>query len=74
VGSLMFEIMYWPINPQIEFWRVIVWQPSAFVYPVERTLIALIATVVGVPLIRALRAYGFEIGGAKTNATLQGKH
>jgi len=74
VGSLMFEIMYWPTNPQTEFWKVLVWQPTTFLYPVERTLITLIATVIGAPLIKALRAYGFEIGGAKTNATLQGKH
>jgi len=74
-GSLMFEIMYWPTtNSQTEFWKIIVWQPTTFLYPVERTLITLIATVIGIPLIKALRAYGFEIGGLKTNATLQGKH
>jgi len=70
VGSVMFEIFY---GPTIQFWKVLVWQPTAFVYPIERTLITLIATVIGAPLIRALRNYGFEIGGAK-NATLQGKH
>jgi len=75
VGSLMFETMYWPtMYPQTEFWKVLVWQPATFVYPIERTLIALLATVIGVPLIRALRAYGFEIGGVKTNATLQSEH
>jgi hypothetical protein len=75
VGSLMFEIMYWPtIHSQTEFWKILVWQPTTFLYPLERTLITLIATVIGIPLIKALRAYGFEIGGAKTNATLQSKH
>jgi len=75
VGSMMFEIMYWPtIHSQTEFWKIVVWQPTTFLYPVERTLITLIATVIGVPLIKALRVYGFEIGGSKTNATLQGKN
>jgi len=75
VGSLMFEAMYWPTTPpQTEFWKALVWQPTTFVYPIERTLITVIATVIGAPLIKALRAYGFEIGGVKTNATLQGKH
>jgi len=75
VGSVMFEIMYWPTTPsQTEFWKIVVWQPTTFLYPVERTLITLIATVTGVPLIKALRAYGFEIGGSKTNATLQSKN
>jgi len=75
VGSVMFEIMYWPtIYPQIESWKVFVWQPATVVYPVERTLIALLATVIGAPIIKALRAYGFEMGGVKTNATFQSKH
>lgn len=75
VGSVMFEAMYWPtMHPQAEFWNVLVWQPTTFVYPIERMLITLIATVIGAPLIKTLRAYGFEIGGVKTNATLQGKH
>jgi len=74
-GSVMFEIMYWPtVYPQIESWKILVWQPTTILYPIERTLITLIATVIGAPLIKALRAYGFEIGGVKTNATLQGKH
>jgi len=74
VGSVMFEAMYWATTPQTEFWKVVVWQPTTFLYPIERTLITLLATVIGAPLIKALRAYRFEIGGVKTNATLQGKH
>jgi hypothetical protein len=62
-GTLMFELMVYPFNPQIEFWRTAQWQPLAFVYPVERTLIAVLATLVGVPLIKAVRRYGFEVGG-----------
>lgn len=68
-GGLMFEMMYWPtIHPQTESWRAS-WQFLTFVYPFERTIITSIATVVGAPLIKALRAYGFQIGGTKTNAT-----
>jgi hypothetical protein len=63
VGTLMFELMVYPFNPQIEFWRTAQWQPLAFVYPVERVLIAVLATLVGVPLIKAVRRYGFEVGG-----------
>lgn len=62
-GTLMFELMVYPFNPQIEFWRTAQWQPLAFVYPVERILIAVLATLVGVPLIKAVRRYGFEVGG-----------
>jgi hypothetical protein len=62
-GTLMFELMVYPFNPQIEFWRTTQWQPLAFVYPVERILIAVLATLVGVPLIKAVRRYGFEVGG-----------
>jgi len=74
-GSGMFEIMYWPtVYSQTEAWRVLVWQPATFMYPVERTIIALIATVIGAPLIRALKVNGFKIGGVNANATFQSKH
>ena len=62
-GTLMFELMIYPVNPQIEFWRTAQWQPLTFIYPLERIIIAVLATLVGVPLIRAVRAYGFEVGG-----------
>jgi len=66
VGSLMFEMMYWPVLiPQIEAWRLS-WQVLTFMYPVERIIITLIATVIGTPLIRSLRIYGFQVGGTKT--------
>ena len=63
-GNLMFELTRWPtFYPQIEYWRIWQWQVLAFVYPVERLIITLIATVVGLPSIKAIRAYGFKIGG-----------
>jgi len=61
-GTLMFEISFFPVNPQIESWRA-TWLPIAFVYPLERCMLALLATLVSAPLVRALRAYGFGIGG-----------
>lgn len=62
-GNLMFELTRWPTIPSIEYWRTGQWQFLTFVYPAERLIITLIATVVGTPLIKAVRAYGFRIGG-----------
>jgi len=70
VGSIMFEILYWPIVfPEPDFWRLL-WQALTFVYPVERLIITLIATIMGAPLFKALKAYGFEMGGG-THATFR---
>lgn len=75
VGCIMFEMMYWPtIYLETAQWRILIWQPLTFVYPIERTLITLLATVIGVPLIEALRAYKFEIGGMRTDAALRDTH
>ena len=60
VGSIVFEILKlvsW--NP--EYWRVMVWQPLTFIYPAERLIITIIATVIVVPIIRALRVQGFKV-------------
>jgi len=63
VGSMMFEIMYWPtVYSELNFW-VSLWQALTFVYPIERTIITVMVTFIGVPLIRALKAWGYEIGG-----------
>jgi len=73
-GGILFQIIYFPtFQPQVDYWRNL-WQALTLLYPLERTLMTLLALVIGVPLIKALRAYGFEIGGTKTNATLRGKH
>lgn len=61
VGSIMFEIMYWPtIIENLHSWRSL-WQFLTFMYPIERTIITVVATLLGVPLIKALEAYGFRI-------------
>ncbi len=70
VGSIMFEILYWPVVfSEPDFWRLL-WQTLTFVYPLERIIVTIIATIIGVPLFRALMAYGFEIGG-ETRATFR---
>jgi len=63
-GNLMFELMYYPwVYPQIEYWLVGQWQLLTLLYPVERLIVTVLATTVGTPLIKAIRAYGFEMGG-----------
>jgi hypothetical protein len=63
VGSIMFEITRWPtLIPELSSW-VPLWQTLTFLYPVERVTITVIVTFVGVPLIKALRAWGYEIEG-----------
>lgn len=63
VGSMMFEMMYWPtLIGELNSWRSL-WQFLTFMYPIERTIITVMATLIGVPLIKALRTYGFRIGG-----------
>lgn len=63
-GNLMFELTRWPaIIPQVEFWRTAQWQFLTFVYPVERLIITAIATIVGTPMIKAIRANGVGFGG-----------
>lgn len=63
-GNLMFELMNYPwIHLQIEYWLVGQWPVLTFLYPAERSIITVLATLIGVPLIRTLRTYGFEVGG-----------
>ena len=63
VGSMMFEITRWPtLIPELNSW-VPLWQTLTFLYPVERAIITLLVTFIGVPLIRVLKAWGYRIGG-----------
>ncbi len=62
VGSMMFEIMYWPtLIGDLGSWSWL-WQSLTFLYPVERIIITVMATLIGVPLIKTLRTYGFRRG------------
>jgi len=59
VGSILFEAIILQGNSSVDFWRT-TWQGLTFLYPVERGLIALVATFVGAPLVKALRMYDFR--------------
>lgn len=63
-GNLLFEITRWPIvYPQVEYWRIMMWEFLTAVYPVERGIITVLALILGIPLIKAIRAYGLKIEG-----------
>ena len=55
VGCMMFELLYLPTSRD--------WQILTILYPIERTIITIMAVLIGAPLIRTLKAFGFEIGG-----------
>jgi len=52
VGSLIFEAIYWQVVISQPVWQIVTFQ-----YAFERITMALIATVIGVPLIKALSSY-----------------
>ncbi|MEM4480986.1 MAG: hypothetical protein QXG58_07105 [Candidatus Bathyarchaeia archaeon] len=57
-GSLTFEVLYWPIFLQdLNVWKGI-WQATTFLYPIERILIALGSTLIGVAVHKALENAG----------------
>jgi len=63
IGSLMFEGVYWPsfiseISAWKSSWALLVW-----IYPMERILIAVFSALAGTGLVKALKVYGFKIGG-----------
>jgi len=56
-GSLVFELIYWPaIWPDVDFWRLFVWQGLTFIYPIERIIVAVIASFIGVALYKVLKS------------------
>jgi hypothetical protein len=55
-GSLAFEIIFWPaFIGKIEAWRGI-WSAVTWIYPIERIIISLLATIIGIPLFKALKS------------------
>jgi len=55
-GSLAFEMIFWPaFIGEVETWAGI-WKVVTWIYPVERVIIAVFATIIGVPLFKALKA------------------
>jgi hypothetical protein len=62
VGGLIYDAIYFPVYPSVDYWRGL-WQVLVFVYPIERTIVVFVSVLIGVPLIKALKTHGFEIGG-----------
>ena len=52
-GNILFEIFYWPNT--VEWWRA-TWQSLTFIYPIERVMIVIAATIIGTTLVRALKS------------------
>jgi hypothetical protein len=54
-GSLVFEAISWPnIFKDVGFWQAY-WTGLTFLYPAERTIIALLAALAGTALCKALK-------------------
>ena len=61
VGDIMFEAIYWPnLISSVDAWKN-TWQLLAWVYPLERVIIAIAAALIGTALIKALKAYGLKL-------------
>jgi len=54
VGSLVFQVLT-PIPQSI-------WEAVAFIYPIERVLVTIVATIIGAGIIRGVRASGLKVG------------
>jgi len=60
-GSLMFEVLSWPIFlADLAAWKTN-WQILTFLYPIERTLIALGSTIIGVSLHKILKFTSLQL-------------
>ena len=56
-GSLLFEMISWPLLvSSVEVWRGI-WQAIAIAYPFERMAIVIAATVLGTGLMKSLKKW-----------------
>ena len=53
-GSLLFQLLS-PLPPQV-------WEGMAFVYPVERLLVTVLATIIGAGVVKAVLVSGLKIG------------
>ena len=59
VGSIVFEFLNIG-NISLSYWLG-EWQSLTLIYPVERLIIVAIATVIAVPVLKALRIQGFKV-------------
>jgi len=65
VGALLYEIVLGMfVGKAPEIFRL-VWETIFWLYPFERTIIVVLSTVIGVPLIKALKSSGFLTGPSK---------
>ncbi|MEM3874615.1 MAG: hypothetical protein QXU45_05730 [Candidatus Bathyarchaeia archaeon] len=55
-GSLMFELILWPLFTADVNGVKLIWQTTAFLYPIERVIIALASTSIGVALHKTLKS------------------
>jgi len=62
-GSVTFEVTYWPILiPDLNAWRG-TWQALTFIYPIERTIIAIGSTIIGIAIHKALKGTSLTLDG-----------
>lgn len=62
-GSIIYEVTYWPILlPDLNVWKIN-WQAITFIYPIERTIIAVGSTFIGVAVHKALKTTGLTLDG-----------
>ncbi len=54
VGSLIFQSLT-PLDPTV-------WEAVAFVYPIERLLVTVVAAILGAGIIRGVRTSGLKLG------------
>jgi len=54
VGSLFFQILT-PLPSSV-------WEAVAFIYPIERVLVTIVATIIGAGIIKGIKASGLKIG------------
>ena len=57
VGSFIYQSMIASLPPEV-------WGTVAFIYPVERLLVTIVAAIVGAAIIRGIKTTGFIIGEA----------
>lgn len=57
LGSLIYQSIISPLPPAV-------WESVAFIYPIERLLVTIVAAIVGAAVIRGIKTTRFNIGEA----------
>jgi len=59
-GCFLFELMYYPaIINSIKSWKLL-WETLTFIYPIERLIIASLASIICLPVLKILKATRFH--------------